>query len=342
MTRYLLGRLSVFIIAVFLLTVFSFSLNYLFPGDPITNMSGIRSFQSSYPLMVELRGGDQNLAIQYLSYLQHLFAGDWGLSLSNGTPVFADGIQHFMASIELILLALLVAVFFGLPLGVFAASRFRQRSDQTVISLAMVGYSIPVFWLAQLMILLFAIKLGWFPITGQINPLYGVEPQTGSILIDVFLSDSEYKAAALQDALNHIVLPVIILAIMPMMLLLRLMRNATQEMLQKPFVKAARARGLNEFRVLVKHAIPNAVQSVLQQTTLIFSLLLTNSIVVESIFNWPGMGNWLIRSIFERDYPTIQAAVLMFAFVILFFNLLVELYHGWRFPIVRHEQYATR
>ncbi|MCA1767260.1 MAG: ABC transporter permease [Idiomarina sp.] len=330
MTRYLIGRLTVFIIAVFLLTVFSFSLNYFFPGDPITNMSGVRSFQSSYPLIIEMRAGNENIAIQYMHYLHHLFAGNWGQSLS------------FMASMELIVLALLVAITLGLPLGVFAASRFRQRSDRAVISLAMVGYSVPVFWLAQLMILLFAIKLGWFPITGQINPLYGVEPQTGSILVDVVLSDSEYKAAALQDAINHIVLPVLILAIMPMMLLLRLMRNATQEMLQKPFVKAARARGLNEWRVLVKHAIPNALQSVLQHTTLLFSVMLTNSIVVESIFNWPGMGNWLIRSIFERDYPIIQSAVLMFAFVILFFNLLVELYHGWRFPIVRHEQYATR
>ncbi|RUO72870.1 ABC transporter permease [Idiomarina ramblicola] len=342
MTRYLIGRLTVFIIAVFLLTVFSFSLNYFFPGDPITNMSGVRSFQSNYPLVMEMRAGNENIATQYLHYLRHLFAGNWGQSLSNGTPVFADGFQHFMASMELIILALLVAVTLGLPLGVFAASRFRQRSDKAVISLAMIGYSVPVFWLAQLMILLFAIKLGWFPITGQINPLYGVEPQTGSILVDVFLSNSEYKAAAFQDAINHIVLPVLILAIMPMMLLLRLMRNATQEMLQKPFVKAARARGLNEWRVLVKHAIPNALQSVLHQTTLLFSLMLTNSIVVESIFNWPGMGNWLIRSIFERDYPIIQSAVLMFAFVILFFNLLVELYHGWRFPIVRHEQYATR
>jgi len=342
MTRYLIGRLSVFIIAVFLLTVFSFGLNYFFPGDPITNMSGIRGFHSNYSLVFEMRAGDQNLVVQYLHYLQHLLAADWGISLSNGTPVFADGIQHFMASMELILLALLIAIALGVPLGVFGASRFRQRTDKTVISLAMVGYSIPVFWLAQLMILLFAIKLGWFPITGQINPLYGVEPKTGSILIDVLLSHSEYKAAAFKDALNHIILPVFILAIMPMMLLLRLMRNETQEMLQKPFVKAARARGLGEFRVLLKHAIPNAMQSILPQTTLIFSLLLTNSIVVESIFNWPGMGNWLIRGIFERDYPIIQAAVLMFAFIILFFNLLVELYHGWRFPIVRHEQYATR
>ncbi|MGM0631514.1 MAG: ABC transporter permease subunit [Pseudomonadota bacterium] len=341
MTRYLVGRLSVFIIAIFLLTFFSFSLNYLFPGDPITNMTGVRTFQNNYSLVTELRAGDENIAAQYLHYLRHLFAGDWGQSLSNGTPVFADGLQHFMASMELVIFSLLVAVIFGLPLGVFAATRFRQRSDKAVISLAMMGYSIPVFWLAQLLILLFAIKLGWFPITGQINPLYGVEPQTGSILIDVFLSQSEYKTEALQDALNHIVLPVVILAIMPMMLLLRLMRNATQEMLQKPFVKAARARGLSEWRVLMKHAIPNAVQSVLQQTTLLFSLLLTNSIVVESIFNWPGMGNWLIRSIFERDYPIIQAAVLMFAFVILLFNLLVELYHGWRFPIVRHEQNAA-
>lgn len=337
MTRYALSRLTVFFIAVFLLTVFSFALNYLFPGDPMTNMSGVRSFQGHYAIVQELRGAQENVVIQYGHYIQHLWSGEWGQSLSNGTSVFGDAQKHFMATMELVVLALLLAVVLGLPLGVFAASYFRQRPDKAVITVAMMGYSVPVFWLAQLLILLFAIKLGWFPITGQINPLYRVEPQTGSILIDVFLSDSEYKLAALQDALNHIVLPVLVLAIMPMMLFLRLMRNATQDMLQMPFVKAARARGLNEWRVLKKHAIPNALQSLLYQTTLLFSLLLTNSIVIEFIFNWPGMGNWLVSSIFERDYPTIQAAVLMFALVILSFNLIIELYHGWRFPIVRQE-----
>ncbi len=115
------------------------------------------------------------------------------------------------------------------------------------------------------------------------------------------------------------------------------MRNATQEMLQKPYVKAARARGLSEFQVLIKHAVPNAIQSVLQQVPLVFSLLLSNSIVIESIFNWPGIGNWLVRAIFERDFTVIQAGVLMIAFTILLFNLLVDLYRGWRFPIVRQE-----
>ena len=243
--------------------------------------------------------------------MQNLLSGNWGASLSSGDYVFEHTYQHLFASLELIVGALVLAVLIGVPSGIFAATQFRGPIDKGVISLAMAGYSIPVFWLAQLLILFFAVKLDWLPITGQINPLYGIAPLSGSILIDIVISDSDYKAAALQDALNHLILPVIILSIMPMMLLLRLMRNATQDMLQKPYVKAARARGLNEFQVLIKHAVPNATQSVLQQVSLIFSLLLSNSIVIESIFNWPGIGNWLVRAIFERDFPVIRLVYLL-------------------------------
>ncbi|WP_289116603.1 ABC transporter permease [uncultured Idiomarina sp.] len=337
MIRYLSSRLFVFIIAFFLLTVFTFSLNFFFPGDPVTNMTGVRTFSDYYPVISEIRGADKNIAFQYINYMQNLLSGNWGASLSSGDYVFEHTYQHLFASLELIVGALILAVLIGVPSGIFAATQFRGPIDKGVISLAMAGYSIPVFWLAQLLILFFAVKLDWLPITGQINPLYGIAPQSGSILIDIVISDSDYKAAALQDALNHLILPVIILSIMPMMLLLRLMRNATQEMLQKPYVKAARARGLNEFQVLIKHAVPNATQSVLQQVPLIFSLLLSNSIVIESIFNWPGIGNWLVRAIFERDFPVIQACVLIIALTILLFNLVVDLYRGWRFPIVRQE-----
>jgi cationic peptide transport system permease protein len=337
MIRYLSSRLFVFIIAFFLLTVFTFSLNFFFPGDALTNMTGVRTFSDYYPILSEARGTDKNIALQYINYMQHLLSGNWGASLSSGDYVFKQAYQHLFASLELIIGALILAVLIGVPSGVLAATQFRGPIDKSVISLAMAGYSIPVFWLAQLLILFFAVKLDWLPITGQINPLYGIAPKSGAILLDIALSDSDYKAAAFQDALNHLILPVIILSIMPMMLLLRLMRNATQEMLQKPYVKAARARGLNEFQVLLKHAVPNATQSVLQQVPLIFSLLLSNSIVIESIFNWPGIGNWLVRAIFERDFPVIQACVLIIAFTILLFNLIVDLYRGWRFPIVRHE-----
>lgn len=337
MIRYVSSRLMVFFIAFFLLTLFTFSLNFFFPGDPLTNMTGIRTFSKYYPIVSELRGADENIAVQYLNYMQHLLSGNWGISLSSGDGVFEQAYQHFFASIELIIIALVLAVIIGVPSGIFAATQFRGPIDKGVISLAMAGYSIPVFWLAQLLILFFAVKLDWLPITGQINPLYGITPKSGAILIDISASDSSYKMAALQDALNHLILPVVILSIMPMMLLLRLMRNATQEMLQKPYVKAARARGLSEFQVLIKHAVPNAIQSLLQQVPLVFSLLLSNSIVIESIFNWPGIGNWLVRAIFERDFPVIQAGVLMIAFTILLFNLLVDLYRGWRFPIVRQE-----
>jgi ABC-type dipeptide/oligopeptide/nickel transport system permease component len=341
MTRFLLHRLIYFTLALWLLTVFSFLLNWLFPGDVITNMSGIRAISDSYASEFALRGGDDNLVMQYIYYLQNLINFDWGYSLVSQQPVWLEASRTFMATAEILLLALLLALVVGLPLGALAAMRYHSGVDKTIVSIAVGGYSIPVFWLAQLLILLFAVKLRWLPITGQIDPLFLIEPQSGSVLLDIALSDSAHKAAAYRDALAHMVLPVIVLASLPAMLLLRMMRNTTVEVMQQPYIKAVRARGLSPLRVAVKHAIPNAIQGILQQLTFIFGLMLANAVIVESIFNWPGIGSWLLKAIIDRDYPVIQAALLILVATTLFANLLFELYRGWRFPIVREERYGA-
>ncbi|MGM0525565.1 MAG: ABC transporter permease subunit [Pseudomonadota bacterium] len=341
MTRFLINRLLYLVLAMWLLTIFSFCLNWLFPGDVITNMSGIRPLSPDYETAFQLRGGDSNLLIQYGYYLQNLINLDWGVSLVSQKPVWAEASRTFMATFEILLLGLVLALLIGLPLGAIAAARYKSAVDKTIISTAIGGYSIPVFWLAQLLILLFAVKIPWLPITGQIDPLYLIEPQTGSILIDVMLSQSEHKTDALYNALAHMVLPVIVLASLPSMLLLRMMRNTTVEVMQKPYVKAVRARGLSPFRVVTRHAVPNAIQGIIQQLTFIFGLMLANSVIVESIFNWPGIGSWLLKAIIERDYPVIQAALLILVATTLVVNFIFDIYRGWRFPIVREERYGT-
>lgn len=341
MTRFIINRLLYFILALWLLTVFCFLLNWLFPGDVITNMSGIRVTAAGYANEFSLRGGDKNLLVQYIAYVNNLLQLDWGYSLVSQQPVWLEASRTFMATVEILLLALVLALLIGLPLGALAAAWYHTAVDKTIVSLAVGGYSIPVFWLAQLLILFFAVNLRWLPITGQVDPLYLIEPKTGAILLDIMLSDSQYKASAYQNALAHMVLPVIVLASLPAMLLLRIMRNTTVEVMQQPYIKAVRARGLAPYRVVLKHAIPNASQGVLQQLTFIFGLMLANAVIVESIFNWPGIGSWLLKAIIDRDYPVIQAALLVLVATTLLANLVFELYRGWRFPIVREERYGA-
>ncbi|HET8816670.1 MAG TPA: ABC transporter permease [Pseudidiomarina sp.] len=341
MIRYSLRRVVLFLFTLWLLTVFLFALNYFFPGDPLTNMTGIAdSSSTAYATAMEQRYFAGSLLEQYGGFVHHLVQGEWGRSLVTERPVFSDGLTALGASLELSLLAMMVAFIVGAPLGIYAAIQQRGLLDRIIMGISLSAYSIPVFWLAQLCILLFAVKLGWAPISSQINPLYDIPTMSGAILIDISISDYEYKQAALRDALYHLWLPVTVLAIMPLTMLMRITRNAMLDVLAHNYIRAARARGLSEARILLRHSIPNSMQPVVRQLGLQFSMLMSNLIVTEVIFNWPGVGSWLVKAIYERDYPVLQAGLLMLATLILFVNVAVELFHAWRYPQVRKELYA--
>lgn len=341
MIRYTLRRIFLLLFTLWLLTVVGFALNFWFPGDLLTNLTGIRTTDPLfYQQLEQSRALDEHLLAQYGNYLAHILHGDWGRSLVTERPVFDTMHSYFGATLELCLLAMALALLVGVPLGVIAAINQRGVVDRLIMALSLGSYSIPVFWLAQLFILVLALQVSWLPITGQINPLYDIEPVTGSILLDIFLSDSPYRDSALTNALQHLILPVVILAIMPLTMLIRIMRAAMLDVLQQNYIRAARARGLSEPRMLWKHALPNAMQPLVLQLGLQFNILITNVIVTEVIFNWPGVGGWLVKSIYERDYPVIHGVLLCLASFILLVNVIVELYHAWRYPQVRKELYA--
>ncbi|RUO57852.1 ABC transporter permease [Pseudidiomarina insulisalsae] len=341
MIRYSLRRLTLLLVTLWLLTVFLFALNYFFPGDALTNMTGVRSADAlHYQRLVAERNFDGSIFAQYLAFLSHFMTGDWGQSLTTQRDVFNELLPLFGATLELSLLAMILALVIGAPLGLYAAGQQRGTMDRVIMGVSLSAYSIPVFWLAQLFILFFAVKLGWTPISGQINPLFDIEVRSGAIIADILLSDSSYKSAALADAINHLWLPVIVLAIMPATMLMRITRNSMLDVLQQNFIRAARARGLSEARILLRHALPNAMQPVVRQLGLMFSVLMSNIIVTEVIFNWPGIGGWLVKSIYERDYPVMQGGLFAIAAIILLVNVAVELFHAWRYPQVRKELYA--
>lgn len=341
MTRYLLRQLSLLIVTLFLLTILSFCLGYWFPGDTLTNLSGIQTLNSDlYQQVVMSRGFDRNIVLQYFNYLGHLLQGDWGVSLQDGTPVWNEVQVRFPATMELALIASLLAFAIGLPMGVIAALNIGKWPDRLLMSISLSAYSIPVFWLAQLLILVFAVNLPWLPIAGQVNPLYDVDYQSGSILLDIVFSDHPAKGAALVNALQHMILPLMVLTIMPATLIARLTRAAMHDVLRHNYIKSARAKGLSTRQVVFKHAVPNAMQSVTRDLGLMFSLLITNTMITEVIFSWPGIGSWLIRSIYERDYPVMQAGLLILAALILLINIFLSILHAWRYPQIRQELYA--
>ncbi|MGX5914258.1 ABC transporter permease subunit [Aliidiomarina sp. Khilg15.8] len=342
MSRYFLRQLSLLLVTLFLLSVLSFSLGFWFPGDALSNLSGIQNLNSElYRQAVANRAFDDNIVAQYVSYLTHLLQGDWGVSLQDGEPVWEQVKIRFPATMELALLAWVLALVIGIPAGILSAVYRGQWPDRFINTLSLSGYSIPVFWLAQLLVLAFAVWVGWIPIAGQINPLYDIDPQTGSILLDIALSDSPYRGQAFQDALRHIVLPVVVLAITPATLLSRITRGALIDVLGKNYIKSARAKGLHSATVVWKHAVPNAMQNVTRELGLMFSILITNTMITEIIFSWPGLGSWLVRSIYERDYPVMQAGLLTLATLILLVNVFLSLLHAWRYPQIRQELYAS-
>lgn len=341
MTRYLFRQIGLLLVTLWLLTLLTYGLGHWFPGEFITNSSGIFPDDIRYEDIVEQRAGDAGILPQYIAYLQHLFSGQWGVSLLDGEPVFEQLQLRFGATLEVALLAFLLALIPGIPLGVLAALYFRKPVDHTILTISLSGYSIPVFWFAQIAILVIAVHWGMVPISGQINPLYDIPPRTGSILLDIMLAQPSYLAAALHNALLHMVLPVSILAVMPMMLIIRLTRNAMLDVLQQNYITAGYAKGLSTARVIWSHAIPNAMQQLLRQLGALISLLITNTMIVEVIFSWPGLGSWLVRSIYERDYPVIQGGLLVIAALILIVSIILNLFHAWRYPQVRKDLYGT-
>ncbi|MCL4409858.1 MAG: ABC transporter permease [Gammaproteobacteria bacterium] len=341
MTRYLLRQITLLFFTLLALSLFTFCLSYWFAGSAVTNSSGIFPDDPSYSAIAAARGFDGGYFGQYIAYLRHLFAGDWGRSLLDGAPVFEQLIIRFGASLEIMLLALLVAWVPGVAFGVLAALKPGRSADNTILGMSISGYSIPVFWFAQLAILIVAVQWGLTPIAGQINPLFDIPAVTGSILIDIALAQPANPQAAYNSAFMHMIMPVTVLAIMPMMLLIRLTRNSMLDVLNKNYIVSSYAKGMSTRRVLWSHALPNAMQQVIRQLSNLISLLIANTFILEVIFSWPGIGNWLVRSIYERDYPVIQGGLLIIGSLILVTHVLLNLFHAWRYPQVRKDLYAA-
>ena len=342
MLIFTLRRLSLFVFTMLLLTVLSFSLSFLFPGDSVINLSG--AINATPQQLIELNARyqtDSNIFWRYLVYLKHIIEGDLGLSMASQSVISHEIMNLLPATIELSLVALFIAMFIGIPLGFVAAIRHNKLTDNIILSVSMLGYSIPVFWLGLLAILTFSISLGWFPSAGQISLLFEIELVTGIQFIDILLSDSPYKWQAFRDATAHIVLPAFVIAVAPTTIFIRLARTSMIEVLQTSYIRAASSKGLTFQQIIFRHAIRNALIKIIRHVGLQFASLVTIAMVTEVIFSWPGIGRWLIVSIDQRDYTAIQSGLLVLSCFIFVVHILTDFIYAALNPLARGKKYGA-
>jgi len=342
MLTFTLRRLSLFIFTMLVLTLLSFSLSFFFPGDTVINHSG--QINATTAELVKISNSyqmDKSIFNQYGAYLSHILDGDFGLSMTSQSPISHEIMALLPATIELSLVALLLAMIIGIPLGFIAAINHNKASDNAILSLAMFGYSIPVFWLGLLAITLFSINLGWLPSAGQISLLFEIEFVTGIQFIDILLSDSPYKWQAFSNASAHIILPACVIALAPATIFIRLSRAAMIEVLAASYIRAARAKGLNFKQIIFRHAIRNALIKIIRHVGLQFANLVTIAMVTEVIFSWPGIGRWLIESVYQRDYTAIQSGLLVLSCFIFIIHILTDFFYAALNPLARGNNHGS-
>ena len=333
MLRFLFSRILLIIPTFIGVTFLAFLLIHLVPGDPIEARVGEHGITEER--LAELRhefGYDQPLWKQFIDYEIGVLQGDFGVSVVTREPVLKEFATLFPATIELSLAAILFAMLIGLPLGVIAAVKRGSALDYGLMGLSVTGASMPIFWWGLMMILVFSVSLGITPVSGRISDVFFVEPWSGFMTVDCAWSEDEGACAS---AWSHLVLPTIVLGTIPLAIIARMTRSSMLEVLNEDYVRTARAKGLSGNRVVIVHALRNALIPVVTVIGLSVSGLLGGAILTETIFSWPGVGHWLVESIARRDYPVLQTGTLLIAVLVILVNLGVDLLYGFLNPRIR-------
>lgn len=333
MPQFIASRLLTFISTFLGVTLISFAFIRVLPGDPIIVMAGERGLSDErYAELTEQFGFDRAIYVQFWDYLTGVAQGDLGESFVTKRPVWDEFFALFPATLELSICAMVFAVLLALPAGVIAAVNRGKLFDRMLMSTALVGYSMPIFWWALLLIIVFSGKLGWTPVSGRIDLIYYFQNPTGFMLIDSLASDQK---GAFASALRHLILPTIVLGTIPLAVIARQTRSAMLEVLGEDYIRTARAKGLAPLRVNGIHALRNALIPVITVIGLSVGTLLAGAILTETIFSWPGIGKWMVDSIFRRDYPVVQGGLLLIAVMVMIVNLTVDMLYGLINPKIR-------
>lgn len=342
MGLYLLKRLNLFAATTLVLFAVLFVATKLFPVNLEYALSGIQNASSEQLEQVSQDYQLQRSQIQqFFAYIYQRIDGNMGISTVSQQSVYQELKAVLPASFELAIVTTLVAITLGIPIGILAALSKNRVTKNSIMALTLAGYSIPVFWLGLSLSLWFSIKLNWFPLSGQISQIYEVPQVTGFMLIDSFLAQSTYGLSAFKDAIMHIILPTVTLAVFPFTIVVRITRDAMTNIMAQTYINAAEARGLTIHKMVLRHALPNALFPVLKHLGLMLGTFASYAIIVEVIFSWPGVGSWLISGIYQQNYTVIQSGILAVALVIIFFSIVIDILYTVANPLARKEIYAS-
>ncbi|AXF75894.1 putrescine ABC transporter permease SapB [Erwinia tracheiphila] len=319
MVIYALRRLVLWLVTILMLTLVGFSLCFFTPHAPLQGVSAVDAM---------------------LFWYKGLFQLDFGVSTINGEPIGAQIREVFPATLELCIIAFTLAMLAGIPLGIAAGVMHNRWPDRLISGFALLGFSMPVFWLALLLTLFFSLTLGWLPVSGRFDLLYSVQNMTGFSLIDAWLSHSPWRYEMLISALRHLILPVITLALAPTTEVVRLLRISTREVMEQNYIKAAATRGLSLPVIIRRHVAHNALPPVIPRLGLQFSTMLTLAIITEVVFSWPGLGRWLVDAIRQQDYAAISAGVMVVGGLVISVNVLADILGAMTNPLKHKEWYA--
>jgi len=303
------------------------------PGDPAQILLGQQATQAQVEQVRENMGLDKPIFIQYGLYLKDAVRGDLGNSLLTGRPVTTELLVRLPATFELTAFAMLVAVLVGVPVGVIAAVRQYSLLDKITSVLALTGISMPIFWLAMILVVIFGVNLELLPFPGRLSSTTAITSITGLVLVDSLLT---LNFAGFWDGLLHLIMPALALGTIPMAVIMRMTRSSMLEVMNEDYVRTARAKGVVPWRVVSKHALRNAMLPTVTVIGLQVGLLMGGAIITETIFSWPGIGLYAYQSVSSRDYASIQGVVLYGALLFVLVNLLVDILYAVLDPRVRY------
>ena len=329
---YISRRLFHLLLIMVGVSVLVFLMLRMIPGDPARLLLGEYASPDELARLRTQLGLDQSYLTQYAIYIKNLVQGDFGKSVRTGAPIVNEIGVRLLATIELSMAAMLIATILGIAAGVVSSVKQYSIFDYGSMFLALIGVSMPIFWLGLMLIYLLSVKFPVLPMMGRITMGLEAPPVTGLVVIDTLIAG---QLGGFFDSLRHLILPSFTLATIPMAIVARITRSSMLEVLNKDYVRTARAKGLDEMIVILRHALRNAFLPVVTVLGLNLGLLLGGAVLTETIFSWPGLGRYVVDSLMARDYAAVQTCILIFAVVMALINLVVDLVYVILDPRIR-------
>ncbi len=334
MKYYVAKRAINVLFIVFAVSVIIFLLIRLAPGDPAITMAGEHASAVTLARMRTEWGLNKPLIVQYFVWLRHALRGDFGQSILTHQSVLVELVQRFPNTLELSIFAMTFATIIGVLAGIVSAVRRYSFFDYASMIVALFGVSMPVFWLAIILIMIFGIRLNLLPTGGRLGVMYSITPITHLYLLDSLL---EFRFPAFLDALKHLILPSLALGTIPMAFVARITRSSMLDVMSQDYIRTARSKGLGEKAVIIKHALRNALIPILTAAGTEFAGLMGGAVLTETIFSWPGLGTYIVQAVSARDYPAVQGAVIFVALIVALVSLIVDIFYSYVDPRIRYE-----